>query len=361
MEGKVDLHLHHGGSWVGAPELNYVGGDVFILDNFDVDYLTIITVKDVYRQELGYINVKQVYVLQPGKDMNKKGLFLVQDDRDIRRLLSLINKETSVLKFFATHEIDEAVLVEDILPIACDHPQPAMDESMHDAEANSEENSNDNNSEYDVCEDDNDVATDDVDDVDDVPIERPIFSLGMRFSSAVEARESIIRYGISMRVTLKYLKNEPTRMRVKCVEDGCPFLLFVSKGSSNPSLTIKALVEEHNHPFQRILPSKACTARFLAKHFKNKILQTPKYKVKDLKKDAEDELRVKISYSKCKIAKKLVLKGKLKARVDLEEGREVNEPRQRHGTKLSRKRRLITCSACKLKGHNKASCLKVSL
>ena len=63
-----------------------------------------------------------------------KDLFFVQDDQDIRRLLSLINKETSVLEFFAAHEIDKAVLVEDMLSIAYDHPQPAMDESMLDAE-----------------------------------------------------------------------------------------------------------------------------------------------------------------------------------------------------------------------------------
>ena len=45
-----------------------------------------------------------------------------------------------------------------------------------------EEDSNDDDGEYDVCEDD-----------DNVPIERPLFSLGMRFSNAVEAREFIIQ------------------------------------------------------------------------------------------------------------------------------------------------------------------------
>ena len=87
----MDLHFHHGGSWVVAQEISYVGGKVFILDKFDVNYLITITIKDVYRQELSYVNVKQVYVLKPGKDMNQ-GLFLLQDDEDIRRLPSLINK-----------------------------------------------------------------------------------------------------------------------------------------------------------------------------------------------------------------------------------------------------------------------------
>ena len=120
----------------------------------------------------------------------------------------MINKETSMLEFFATHEIDEAILVEDILSIAYDHPQPAMDESMPDAEAKngtrdvSEEDSNDDDNEYDVCEDDNDVCEDDDDD-DEERMERPLFSLGMRFSDVTNARESILQYGISMGVTLK--------------------------------------------------------------------------------------------------------------------------------------------------------------
>ena len=90
--------------------------------------------------------------------------------------------------------------------------------------------------------------------------------------------------------------------------------------------------------------------------------QNPQYRVKDLKKVAEDELRVKPSYSKCKRARILVLECKLDAREGLEEGIKVNEPRhQHHGTKLSKKGQLVTCSACKLKDHKKASCFKVSL
>ena len=66
-------------------------------------------------------------------------------------------------------------MVEDILPIAYDHPQLAMDESMLDAEANNgtrdvgEDDGNGDDGEYDVCEDDNvdDKDDDDVLDVDE--------------------------------------------------------------------------------------------------------------------------------------------------------------------------------------------------
>ena len=109
-------------------------------------------------------------------------------------------------------------------------------------------------------------------------------------------------------MTLKYVKNESTRVRIQCAKDGYPFVLLVSKDGSNPSLAIKTLVKEHNHQFQRVLPNQACNARFLANHFKHKILKNPKYRVKDLKNDAnDDELRVKPSYSKCKRTRKLVI------------------------------------------------------
>lgn len=50
--------------------------------------------------------------------MNKsEGLFLVQDDNGIRRLLSKINPDIDVIEFFADHEIDALVLAQDILAI----------------------------------------------------------------------------------------------------------------------------------------------------------------------------------------------------------------------------------------------------
>ena len=42
------------------PKLSYIGGDVFLLENFDVEFLSIITVKDVYTKKLGYNNMKHV-------------------------------------------------------------------------------------------------------------------------------------------------------------------------------------------------------------------------------------------------------------------------------------------------------------
>ena len=35
MEGNVNLYMHYGGKWVNEPRLNYVGGRVHILEDFE--------------------------------------------------------------------------------------------------------------------------------------------------------------------------------------------------------------------------------------------------------------------------------------------------------------------------------------
>ena len=47
MEGHADLYIHHGGRCVKEPMLNYVGGSVHILEEFDVEYLDIIAIQNV--------------------------------------------------------------------------------------------------------------------------------------------------------------------------------------------------------------------------------------------------------------------------------------------------------------------------
>ena len=48
MDGCLDVYLHHGDRWIMDPLLRYVR-DVHIEEEFDVDFLSIINVKDVYK------------------------------------------------------------------------------------------------------------------------------------------------------------------------------------------------------------------------------------------------------------------------------------------------------------------------
>ena len=69
------MDVYHGGRWHIDPVLSYVGGHVHIIEDFDVDFLYIISVKDVYKSELGYENVEYIYVLESGMKMNESLFF----------------------------------------------------------------------------------------------------------------------------------------------------------------------------------------------------------------------------------------------------------------------------------------------
>ena len=89
----MNIYLHHGARWHMDLVLSYVGRHVHIIEDFDMDFLSIVNVKDVYKSNLGYKNVEHIYVLEPGMDINVD-LFLVQDDNGIRKVLSKINVDT---------------------------------------------------------------------------------------------------------------------------------------------------------------------------------------------------------------------------------------------------------------------------
>ena len=73
--------------------------------------------KIFYKSQLGYKNVEHIYVLELGMEINE-GLFLIQDDNEIRNVPSKINSDTNVLEFFANHEIDAPIFAQDMLTIS---------------------------------------------------------------------------------------------------------------------------------------------------------------------------------------------------------------------------------------------------
>ena len=106
-------------------------------------------------------------------------------------------------------------------------------------------------------------------------------------------------------MALKFVRSELGIIRMKC-DNGCPFLLYVSKDGSNLRLVVKTLVPKHN--CYRIFSKPRVSTKFSTKLYKNFFfLEKHDYRVKDLKQDAEKELRVHVAYSKSKRARRMVL------------------------------------------------------
>ena len=82
------------------------------------------------------------------------------------------------------------------------------------------------------------------------------FILAITFANAGKAREAIAKYAIAQGKKLKIHPNEPHRIRVKCInEEGCPFLLYISKDGDNPGLAVKTLQAQHRCYRHFSLPS----------------------------------------------------------------------------------------------------------
>ena len=78
-----------------------------------------------------------------------------------------------------------------------------------------------------------------------------------------------------------------------------------SKYNNNLGLVVKTLVPDHI--CYRIFTNPRVSVPFLAQYYKTRILENHAYKIKDMKKDVEEELRVNVRYSKCKQARRMVL------------------------------------------------------
>ena len=110
MDGHVDLYIHHGGRWVREPLLDYVGGRVHILEDFDIESFDILTILNVYKQQFNNANLQHLYVLEPNMGMSDGGLYLVDDNNRIRNILRKINVDTYVLEFYDNHEVVAPIL-----------------------------------------------------------------------------------------------------------------------------------------------------------------------------------------------------------------------------------------------------------
>ena len=57
----------------------------------------------------------------------------------------------------------------------------------------------------------------------------PIFEIGMKFSDKKEFKEAIIKYCLAKRKVIRFIKDEPTRVRAKCDWQHCPWVCLCSK------------------------------------------------------------------------------------------------------------------------------------
>ncbi|CAH9051501.1 unnamed protein product [Cuscuta europaea] len=95
--------------------MKYVDGDDHTIYRFDPDFLCFHDIQRTCKEELGFITLKNIYVLVPGKDLDN-GLFLVEDDDTIRKVLNQIRNFSWIddIELYVDHQLDEPLLIPQI-------------------------------------------------------------------------------------------------------------------------------------------------------------------------------------------------------------------------------------------------------
>lgn len=114
------------------------------------------------------------------------------------------------------------------------------------------------------------------------------------------------KYVIGKDVSLKKKLNEPHRVRVKCANSRCDWLLFAGIDNVLKNFIIKTyhLV----HKCYGTNKNKLCNNYFLAKLFKNRIMTQPSKKIIEIQNLCNDELKVYVGKTTRGRAKEKVLK-----------------------------------------------------
>lgn len=127
----------------------------------------------------------------------------------------------------------------------------------------------------------------------------------MVFIDNIQFKQAICKYSIHIKRELKIVKNEPTRIRVKCMASKqCPWSIFASFSKETWGMQVKTYMDEHScaHSYK----NKMVTVKAIAEALEEDIRDNPKLKLKGIKKMVKRQLHAEVNLTRCKRAKTLV-------------------------------------------------------
>ncbi|KAK8632665.1 hypothetical protein V6N13_073051 [Hibiscus sabdariffa] len=129
--------------------------------------------------------------------------------------------------------------------------------------------------------------------------ENPEFCIGMLFKDGKEFKDAIRKYSKLSRRELKIIRNEPKRIRVKCLASvKCPWRIFASYSRATRCIQVKSFQDEHNCcvSFQ----NKMVNVAVIADHFEATIRDHPKMKLKEIQRRVASEIHVNVNLTRAK-------------------------------------------------------------
>uniref|UniRef100_A0A3Q7J9Q9 Transposase MuDR plant domain-containing protein n=1 Tax=Solanum lycopersicum TaxID=4081 RepID=A0A3Q7J9Q9_SOLLC len=128
--------------------------------------------------------------------------------------------------------------------------------------------------------------------------------VGMTFKDMKEGRQVMNYYAFANKRALTIIKGDTKRTRYGC-DIGCPFRCLISKDGKTEGFKIKTFINKHT--CEETFFNARADAVTLAQYFKNKLQNNPKYKVKDMRGELENDLKLNVCQSKLKRAKRMAL------------------------------------------------------
>ncbi|XP_014755168.1 uncharacterized protein LOC100825703 isoform X2 [Brachypodium distachyon] len=124
-----------------------------------------------------------------------------------------------------------------------------------------------------------------------------IKGVGQEFDNVKDFRAQLCKYAIGKGFVYRFIKNETTRVTVKCVGDGCTWRLHASESSRNKKFVIKKMTDEHTCGGGGGEGQRRATRQWLTTIIKEKLHANSLLKPKDLVKEIHEEYGVLLTYS----------------------------------------------------------------
>ncbi|XP_066374845.1 uncharacterized protein [Miscanthus floridulus] len=137
------------------------------------------------------------------------------------------------------------------------------------------------------------------------------FKLGMKFSSKKQFKKAALKHGLDERKVIRFIKNDPKRVRAICDWEGCPWVCLLSNTSRSDSWQISTFTNNHMCPPKR--DNKLVTSAVIARKYEKFIFANPCWKIPHMQQTVQEEMFATVSKSKLKRAKSLVMQKALDA------------------------------------------------
>ncbi|GJN05186.1 hypothetical protein PR202_ga22795 [Eleusine coracana subsp. coracana] len=125
-----------------------------------------------------------------------------------------------------------------------------------------------------------------------------IRGVGQEFDNVKEFRAQLCKYAIGKGFAYCFIKNETSRVTVKCAaEGGCSWRLHASESSRSKKFVIKKMTDEHTCGGGSGEGQRRATRQWLTTIIKEKLHDNPMFKPKELVKELYDEYGVTTTYS----------------------------------------------------------------